>query len=335
MPKGENREMISEIKNKAKKLFPNLIGLCFLQKQKRNTYIKICEPLGLDQSEYPAYLQRFYKERTGHPLNLDNPQRYTEKIQWRKLYDRDSIYTLLSDKYTVREWVKNKIGEEYLIPLLGKWDHFDQIEFDQLPDRFVLKTNNGCHSNIIVKDKNQFLRQRWIAKKKMEYWMTSQACYEGLELHYKDIQPLIIAEEFMEPESGEDCLTDYKIHCFNGTPFVFEVIEGRTTRETVDLYDTNWKHLPVTELPFPNSDQERNKPGNLEKMLEIASELSKGFQYVRVDLYSTDKVYFGEMTFTPTNGLDRYAPDEWDYVMSEKWDIHTEQVDHTIVTAFQ
>ena len=323
--------MFTKTKEKIREKYPNFAEYCTLIKHKRNVYNRTHKQKKLKESEYPSYLKVFYKNITGHQLNIDEPERFTEKIQWRKLYDRDSVYTLLSDKYRVREWVKSKIGDEYLIPLLGHWNHFDEIDFSLLPDQFVLKTNNGCHENIIVKDKEKFLRKKWAARKTMEYWLTSPTYYDGLELHYKDIPPEIIAEEYLKPGIGEDCLIDYKFHCFNGKPFVCQVIEGRTSKETLDFYDSDWNHLSIAHPAFPNTTHIKEKPLNYDLMLELASKLSRGFQYVRVDLYSTDKVYFGEMTFTPASGTERYVPDDWDYEMGRQWDIHTEQINHAVV----
>lgn len=320
-----------QIKKVLNESFPNLSGYYKLIRQKRYIRSITHTPASLDESDYPAYLQHYYETKTGHQLNLEKPERFTEKVQWRKLYDRDEIYSLMSDKLRVREWVGNKIGSEYLVPVLGCWNHFNEIDFSILPDQFVLKTNNGCHANIIVKNKKQFLRGKWAAGKTMEYWMTSPWYYYGLEFHYKGIKPLIIAEEFLQPEKGKACLTDYKFHCFNGTPLMCEVIGDRTTTEVVDYYDMDWNHIPLTNPPFPQSSDTKPIPNHYEEMVQLAKKLSQGFQYVRVDLYSTDKVYFGEMTFTPACGIDKYDPDEWDYHMGELWDINAVQINRSVV----
>ena len=320
-----------QIKKTIELSFPNLAGYYKYIRQKRYLLDITHVPASLDESDYPLYLKQFYEKKAGHQLNLEKPERFTEKVQWRKLYDKDEIYSTLSDKYCVREWVSKKIGGEYLIPLLGCWNHFNEIDFSKLPDQFVLKTNNSCHANIIVKSKKQFLRGKWSAGRMMEYWLTSPQYYYGLELHYKRIKPLIIAEEYIKPEKGKSCLTDYKFHCFNGNPFMCEVIDDRTTSEVVDYYDMNWKHLPLSNPPFPVNNSTKPIPEHYDEMVALARHLSRGFQYVRVDLYSTDKVYFGEMTFTPANGTDKYDPDEWDYHMGKLWDINAVQIDHSIV----
>lgn len=323
--------MLTTIKKRITKKLPNCAGLMRYYKLKKATEERTNMVVKLDESEYPSYLKTFYMKRTGHQLNLENPERFTEKVQWRKLNDKDDIYSLLSDKYLVKEWVRNKIGDEFLIPSLGCWRHFNEIDFDSLPEKFVLKTNNGCHANMIVEKKDDFLRGKWAARKIMEYWLKSIDYYDGLELHYKKISPMIIAEKYIEHEIGEKCLTDYKFHCFNGVPFVCEVIEGRTTNETVNYYDMDWKHLQIKNPPYPTTALNKNKPQYYELMIKLARELSQGFQYVRVDLYNADRVYFGEMTFTPANGVDKYEPDEWDYEMGKLWDVSSIQIDHCIV----
>ena len=323
--------MYTKIKKMFKTMFPNLTNILTLIKYKRTVDQKIRMPLLLQEDDYPAYLEEFYKLRTGNHLNLDNPQRFTEKIQWRKIYDRDIIYSYLSDKYKVRRWVEMKIGGEYLVPLLGHWKHFNEIDFKMLPNKFVLKANNGCHANIIVNNKKEFLRRQWSSEVMMEYWLRSLSYYDGLELHYRKIRPIIIAEQYLEPNMGEDCLIDYKFHCFNGAPFVCHVLRGRTTNETSDFYDMNWNHLPITDMAFPNTEKNFEKPQNYDLMIELATKLCQGFQYVRVDLYSTDKVYFGEMTFTHANGVENYIPDQWDFILGKQWNINTAQIDYSAI----
>ncbi len=319
--------MLSRIKHKLKMAFPNLYGDLLFFQYRRKDYKNTHKLLRLNEADYSSYLNEFYERKTGYKLNLDHPERFSEKVQWRKLNDRNEIYSLLSDKYQVRQWVEKKIGSQYLIPLLGCWNSFDDIDFNTLPDQFVLKTNNYCHTNIIVKNKNTFLREKRIARKKISYWLHSCSYYYGLELHYKNIKPLIIAEQYLHPKNADDDLADFKFHCFSGTPFMCEVINGRYSRETVDYFDINWKHLPIMNPPFPNSIYTMEKPTNYDLMVELATKLSQGFAYVRVDLYNNGNIYFGEMTFTPANGNDKYDPDEWDYRLGALWDIHSIQID--------
>ena len=161
--------MIHSVKKIVTLICPNIINYYQLYKKIKKDKSDLKEIKSLSEEDYPSYLERYYEQKLGNKLNLDNPIRFTEKIQWRKLYDRNPVYTELSDKYKVRSWVKHKIGENYLIPLLGCWDNFEDIDFERLPDKFVLKLNNGCHANFIVTNKKAFLREKESIKKKIQY----------------------------------------------------------------------------------------------------------------------------------------------------------------------
>lgn len=319
------------IKAAIKYVFPNLVDDIILEKQKRRNKNEIDKVSRLKEMDYPEFLSQLYNEKTGNTLRLDNPQRFTEKIQWRKLYDHNPIYSDLSDKYTVRTWVRTKIGEDYLVPLLGVWDHFSDIEFEKLPDQFVLKTNNASHTNVIVDNKKSFLKRKQSIGRRMEYWLEMPFAFlEGLELQYLAIKPRIIAEEYLTPEKGKKDLTDYKFFCFDGNPYFCQVIGDRSIKETIDFYNHKWEHLNLKRPPHPNAEELISKPKNYNLMIELAAELSKGFKFVRVDLYeNNDKVYFGEMTFTPASGMMKFDPDDWDYRLGSLWDIHTRQIDQS------
>ena len=221
-------------------------------------YYKNCSP-----NNYEKELKNWYKRWMKKDLNLENPQTFNEKIQWLKLYDSTPIKTQLADKYLVRDYIKEKIGEEYLVPLLGAWDKFDDIDFDKLPDKFVLKCNHGSGWNIIVTDKNNFDRAE--AKKKMDTWMQKNFAFcAGFELHYKNIKPKIIAEKFIEGE-----MHDYRILCFNGEPKIVwddkDVVDR--TKHSRNIYDTEWNLLPVG-LVYPRRNLPDNKPKYLVQILE-------------------------------------------------------------------
>lgn len=324
--------MTKYIKRVFRKVLPNVVDAIRLTNEKRNNDEEIHRVLSMDTKEYPQYLKDFFVKKTGHQLNLDEPKRFMEKVQWRKLYDQDPIYTLLSDKYKVRKWIAKKIGEQYLIPLLGHWESFDDIPLELFPDQFVLKTNNGSHTNIIVKNKSEFLKRKNSARKRMEYWLHTPFAYlEGLELQYLNIHPQIIAEMYVQPENGKNELVDFKFHCFNGTPVLCQVIGDRLSAETMDFYDMNWNHIPVKRTPYKNAE-EVAQPVNFPHMLHLVEQLCAGFQYVRVDMYNCDgEIYFGEMTFTPSSGIMMFEPDCWDYKLGDLWDITCEQVDHALV----
>ncbi len=314
-------------KNITAKVCPSLLeyrDVKYYQKQYRSKHNKY---KSLDTKLYSEELRTLYQNRTGLSLDLDNPGRYTEKIQWRKLRDIQPIYTELSDKIHVRNYVIKRAGEEFLVPLLGVWDHFDEIDFSLLPNTLVFKTNNGSGTNIVVKNKTQV--RKWILKKKMDFWLNNPFYFQnGFEMHYKGIVPKILAEQYLEPNANEKDLIDYKFFCFAGQPRICEVVSSRTVHATIDFYDMDWEHLEVNRPPYNNSPNKIDKPLNFEKMKWLASALSYGFAHVRIDLYNTrEKIYFGEMTFTPGGGYGVFEPDIWDFKIGDMWDISSKQVD--------
>ena len=256
-----------------------------------------------------------YENSHGYKINWENPTLYTEKMQWEKLYNKDPLKTTLSDKYLVREWVKEKVGEEYLIPLIGVWDKFSDVPFKSLPNKFVLKTNHGTGTNIIVPDKSKC---NWgDARRKVNDWMKMDFAYNNLfEMHYSQIERKIIVEEYVETGTGD--LQDYKFLCFGGVPKFCWVDMGRYTKHTRTVFDMNWKKQPWTQ-GYKTVDN-IPKPKNFEKMVEIVTKLCEGFAQVRVDLYNVNgKIYFGEMTFTSTSGFDRIIPAEYDKTLGDLW----------------
>lgn len=268
----------------------------------------------MDSKDLPKLLKNWYKRRTGRDLPLENPKSFNEKIQWLKLYDNSPLKTQLADKYLVRNWIEKNLGEEYLIPLLGVWDNFDDIDFDKLPDKFVLKANHGCAWNIIVKDKAKFDKKK--AKKKFDKWMKrNYALKAGFEMQYMDIPPKIVAEAFIQDKNGE--LNDYKVLCFNGEPKFIWIDQGRYSDRTENIYDTDWNLQPFL-LTYENSKEEVPPPENLKTMIDFARKLSKDFALVRVDFYNVDgKIYFGEMTFTSASGVDVFKPADYDLKLGE------------------
>mgnify|MGYP004724921933 CR=1 FL=1 len=285
--------------------------------------IKVRLPLDTPLGKLKLYLKVWYWKKTGEVLHLDNPKTFNEKIQWLKLYDSTPLKTKLADKYLVREWIKEKIGEEYLIPLLGVWDKFDDIDFDKLPDRFVLKGNHGCAYNYIVKDKSKMDIED--ARKKFNKWMKrNYAQNGGLELHYKDIPPKIVAEAYIEDSNKE--LNDYKIMCFNGKPQYIWIDQGRFTNRTENIYNKKWELQPFL-LSYPNSKEQVPPPENLDKMFELAEILAKDFSLVRVDFYNVDgKIYFGEMTFTSCSGVDKFIPSSYNRVWGDMLELPRQQL---------
>ena len=289
--------------------------LHLLRKKKIKQIAKLKQ---LPKTEYPKMLAARYEAAIGHKLNWDNLQTYTEKMQWAKLYDKNPLKATLTDKYLVREWVEKTIGGEYLIPLLGVWDNFEDIDFSELPDRFVLKTNHGSGTNLIVKDKSKLNLKR--VKRMFDDWMNIDYAYNSnFEMHYTDIKPKIIAEKNMETSTGE--LPDYKFLCFGGKPYYCWVDCGRFTNHTRNVYDLDWK-LQSWSQCHPINEVIIEKPAKFETMVMLAQKLSEGLSHVRVDFYNIDgNIYFGEMTFTNASGLERIYPDEWDKRLGELWQL--------------
>ena len=286
----------------------------------------------MDPADYPAELKRWFFQTTGMILNLDDPQTFSEKIQWMKLYDSTPLKTRLADKYLVREWIAEKIGDEYLIPLLGVWDTFDEIDFDALPNQFVLKANHGSGWNVIVRDKAAFDKED--AKKKFDRWMKTNYAYKpGLELHYRDIVPKIIAETYLENANGE--LSDYKCHCYSGKVEYIQCMTGRASHETLreKIYNLEWEPLPFVQN-YPRYDGDIKKPLDIPKMVEFATSLSNAFIYVRVDFYALDdgSIKFGEMTFTPGSGAGPWNLPEYDLKYGQLIHLPQKSEDHNIDT---
>ncbi len=258
------------------------------------------------------YTQLQYRVRTGHKLNLNNPQNYNEKLQWLKLYDHQPIYTTLVDKYAVKDYVKEKVGEKYIIKTIGVWDRFDDIDFKSLPNQFVLKTTHGGGNTgvVICRNKQQFDING--AKEKIERSLKRNAYLISREWPYKDVPRRIIAEEYMEDiKTGE--LRDYKFFCFNGEPKALFVASERQKRDEpcFDFFDTDYNHLDL-RCSHPLADVPPEKPESFNEMLELARALSKGFPHVRVDLYDINgKPYFGELTLYHWEGLMPFYPESW------------------------
>lgn len=275
----------------------------------------------MPMEERKEELKKWYRKSCRKELNLDHPITFNEKIQWIKLNAVTEKTTQLADKYRVREWVEKKIGQEYLIPLLGVWDSWEEIEFDRLPNRFVLKCNHGSGMNIIVKDKTKMDMKT--AEQKINFWLQVNFAflYQDFQMQYYGIKPKIIAEQYMEMFGHED-LTDYKFHCFDGKPTYCQVISERSKNECIDFYDMNWNHQDFIDepiwSPIKNSKVAIEKPVSFEQMRSIAATLSEGFPFVRVDLYEINgKPYFGEMTFTPGSGGGGFQPEEMDKKMGD------------------
>ena len=257
------------------------------------------------------FLKRLYRIRMGREPDLETPETYTEKLQWLKLYDHRPEYTVMVDKYEVKQYVAEKIGPEYVIPLLGVWERAEDIDFDALPQRFVLKTTHDSGSYVVCKDKSKLdiptARARMAKFLKRKYYDCNR------EWPYKNVKPRIIAEQYMEDSrSGE--LRDYKFFTFGGVPKVLYIAQGRGRGEptVADFFDMEFNHLPFT-IDHDMAQVPPEKPENFALMQELAAKLSEGTPQLRVDFYEVDgKVYFGEMTFFHCSGTDAFHPESWD-----------------------
>lgn len=266
------------------------------------------------------YLELIYFLEMGHRLNLMNPKRFTEKIQWLKLNDYKPEYTRMVDKITAKEYVARIIGDQHLIPTLGIWNHFDEIDFSRLPDKFVLKTSHGSGSNgvVLCTDKQIFNYEE--ARKRLEAGLRGNTYNKYRELPYKNIEPRIFAEQLLESPSSEADMTDYKFFCFNGKVKLCQVIKDRNSQETIDFYDTDWNHQDFiglnpkanhSAIPIP-------KPQGFATMVQLATLLCTNHVFLRVDMYDVNgKVYFGELTFYPASGFGKFRPRRYDKLLGE------------------
>ncbi|WP_420602408.1 ATP-grasp fold amidoligase family protein [Flagellimonas sp.] len=262
------------------------------------------------------YMKAYYEYYTGKKLNLDDPIEFNAKIQWLKVFYRPMILSKLVDKYEVREYVKEKVGEKYLNDLIGVYDRPTEIDFDNLPNKFVLKATHGYHFNLLVKDKtklnkkkSKFLMYKWLSK--------NQYKRGGLEWAYKHAKPRLIVEEYLE-EIGKDDINDYKFFCFNGVPKLLHVDIDRGSNHSRAYYDMEWNKLPIKHDSIGFIEGETERPKNFEEMASVAAKLAGNFPFVRVDLYNlNEKIVFGEMTFYPADGRLEFMPEEYNKIVGD------------------
>lgn len=261
-----------------------------------------------------SFIKKIYKKRMGKEINLSNPQTFCEKQNWLKLYDRQPIYTVMVDKYLAREFVAERIGEEYLVPLLGVWDNAEDIDFSLLPDKFVLKCNHNSDVTICT-DKSTLdvekTKKELYEQLKRDYYLSKR------EWPYKNVPRKIICEKFMENTTGEN-LVDYKLFCFNGVPKFVMVNSNRFGEGgvKVDMYDMQWNHMDMQDGHYPNAGDIFTKPDCFDKMCKFAEILSDGTSALRVDFnYWDKKLYFGELTFFHSAGLESFMPEKWDNIL--------------------
>lgn len=265
------------------------------------------------------YLKLLYRYNFNKKLNLEEPKTFNEKIQWLKLYNRKDILTDLVDKYKVREYVKEKIGQDYLIPLIWVGDNPDDIPWDNLPNSFVIKANHGSGQNLIIKDKNNIDKKN--IEKIIQRWLKYDHYLVGREWAYKNVRRKIIIEKYIKAEDGSN-LKDYRFFCFDGNPKFITVdinIIDKTRKSTKrNLYDLDWNFIDV-EISYPNEKNAKiPKPKKLNEMIEISKCLSKEFKHVRVDLYENEgQIYFGELTFYHQSGFGKFKPEKYDSIFGD------------------
>jgi len=275
------------------------------------------------------YIKMMYYLQLGVKLHLENPQTYTEKLQWLKLYYRDSKYTTMVDKFAVKEYVANIIGEKYIIPTIGVWDKPSEIEWDKLPEKFVLKVTHGGGGNVLIcKDKGKLDKKKAVNRLQKALKVNIYGKYR--EWPYKNVPRRVIAEQLLEENRlnngcglSKNSIEDYKFFCFNGEPKVLLVASNRFTTHNFNYFDEKFNPLPITSVDgSPIEISKINKPVAFDEMILVAKKLSQSMPFVRVDLYCVNgKVYFGELTLFDSSGYDNLSSEEWNQKFGEWIDL--------------
>ena len=269
------------------------------------------------------YIQIYYFAQFKRRCNLKVPKTYNEKLNWLKIHDHNPHYTTLVDKCEAKKYVASIIGEQYIIPTLGVWNSFDEIDFEALPNQFVLKCTHDSEGIVVVKDKASM--NKTTTKNKIEAALKKNFYYIGREWPYKNVKPRIIAEKYMEDQvDGE--LRDYKFFCFHGVPKAMFVASDRASGHVkFDYFDLNFKHLDIKQK-YPHADKPLRKPVTFDQMIELSRVLSRGFPHVRVDFYEVNgQLYFGELTFYHFSGFMPFEPAKWDEVFGSWLELPIEQ----------
>lgn len=265
-----------------------------------------------------VFLKKIFKLRMGYNLDLNNPTTFNEKLQWLKLHDRKNSYVKMVDKYKAKEYVANIIGKKYIIPTLGVYDKFDEIDFNELPNQFVIKCTHDSGGLVICKNKAMFNKKK--ARKKINKCLKRNFYYNYREWPYKNVKPRIIIEKYMEDENS-NTMRDYKFFCFDGKPEIMYLSEGLEDHSTASMsfYDMNMKISECKRSDYRPLAYTPKKPKNFEKMKKFSAILSKNIPHLRVDWYEINgELYFGELTFTTCAGMVPFANMEWDYKLGKK-----------------
>ena len=272
------------------------------------------------------YLQKKYEITTGEKLNIQNPKTFNEKLQWLKLHDRKDIYTKMVDKYEAKQYVANIIGEEYIIPTIGIYNNFNNIDFKKLPKQFVIKCTHDSGGLVICKDKNKLNIKE--ARKKINKHLKRNFYYIGREWPYKKVKPRIIIEKYMEDKLCSST-RDYKFFCFNGKPTVAYISDGsHTDDQKIAFFDMSYRQLDIKRSDYGDYDKIPRKPKNWEKMKKLSSKLSYGMPHIRVDWYEIDgKLYFGELTFFTCSGIIPFEKESWNLKLGNMIDLTLVKLD--------
>lgn len=270
-----------------------------------------------------TYLKLVYKYHMKKKLNLKNPKTFNEKLQWLKLYDRKDIYTKMVDKYEAKKYVSDILSEEYIIPTIGVYDSFDEIDFEKLPEQFVMKCTHDSGGLVICKDKKTFDIEK--ARNKITKCLKRNYYYFSREWPYKNVKPRIIIEKYMS-DSKQKVLKDYKFYCFNGIPKYLYVSEGLDNHKTakISFFDMDFNFAPFKRKDYEPFQEKPEKPVNFANMIELAKILSKDIKFLRVDFYEiNNKIYFSELTFSPCAGYMPFDPEEYDYKLGQMINLDT------------
>lgn len=302
---------MNKLKNIIRKLIKNNVYILYLWTE----FLHIRGKLSLIFQSDIQNINKIYKSYCGRYPNIENPQLFSEKMQWLKLYYRDPRMVICADKFKVSEYLNEK-GYSYLLnDIITSFNDIKDFDLDSLPDKFVLKANHGSGWNLVVTDKK---RVNWfIYKRIMKLWLSGNIFWNGREWHYKDIKPKIVVEKYLEDKSG--LLMDYKFFCFNGEPKFLQTNKNRGTKDHAqNFYSMDWEIMPFGKSLKPRPDIEIEKPVSFDKMVELAKDLSKSFPFMRVDFYEVnDSPLFGEMTFFPASGMPDIRPEEYDKVLGD------------------
>ena len=266
----------------------------------------------LNESEYKIYISALFYNAHGYEMNWENPKTYSEKINWEKIYDHSPLKTKLADKFLARDYIKNELGEKYLTKLYGVWDNAKDISFNELPEKFVLKVNNGCERNIIVKDKSKINRKEIISQ--LNDWIKRNFFFRTFEWQYKNIDPKIICEEYLEGVAEN--VYEPQFFCFHGEPKYVRYIRGaHTANGKAGFYSPNWEKLHLG-YAYPIDKDIAVKPRHINEMIAISRKLSKPFNHVRIDFYDLPdgRLLVGEITFSSTSGAVKFEPEKYDLI---------------------